>query len=327
MDMSYQRLPPLNAFRAFEAAGRHLSFKQAAAELHVTPAAISHMVKGLEDQLGVKLFRRLTRALELTDAGKAAMPKVQEAFECLALAVERTRTHAHLGPLAVSAPPLFATRWLVPRLHRFTARHPEVQLRISSVVGAIDDSAGGGKPAERDGAAVAEPGTTLVTIRFGRGRYAGSRVDKLFNAGYYPVCSPRLLKTDKPLNAPEDLRRHTLLHDDTVPDAAERLSWEAWLKAAGVSGVDVARGPRFTNSALAIDAAVDGLGVALGVKPLVAADIVAGDLVAPFDVAVESGFAYYLVCDEAIAERTQVALFRDWLLSEAGVLEPAEAEA
>ncbi|MFZ5556159.1 MAG: transcriptional regulator GcvA [Pseudomonadota bacterium] len=324
--MSYHRLPPLNAFRAFEAAARHLSFKKAAAELHVTPAAISHMVKGLEDQLGVKLFRRLTRALELTDAGKAAMPKVQEAFECLAVAVERTRTHARVGPLAVSAPPLFATRWLVPRLHRFTALHPEVELRISSAVGAIDDSAGSGETAGGDGDASADDAATLVTIRFGRGRYPGARVDKLISAGYYPVCSPRLLQSGRPLRVPEDLRHHTLLHDDTIPDVAERLSWEAWLKAAGVSGVDVARGPRFTNSALAIDAAVDGLGVALGIKPLVAADIVAGDLVAPFDVVVESGFAYYLVCDEAVAERPQVAAFRDWLLSEAGVIEPVAEE-
>ncbi len=320
--MAY-RLPPLNAFRAFEAAARHLSFKKAAEELHVTPAAISHMVKALEDQLEVRLFRRLTRALELTDAGKAALPKVQEAFDSLAVAVERTRSHAKAGPLAVSAPPLFAARWLVPRLTRFTELHPEIKLRISSAVAAIDD--GGGVPAESEAAETDED--TLVTIRFGRGRYPGARIDWLFDAAYSPVCSPRLLKGGRPLATPEDLRHHTLLHDDTVRDVAERLSWEAWLKAAGVSGVDPARGPRFTNSALAIDAAVDGLGVALGVKPLVADDIAAGDLVAPFDVEVESGFAYYFVCDEAVAERPQVIAFRDWLLREAAAAQPLPAQA
>lgn len=322
--MAY-RLPPLNAFRAFEAAARHLSFKKAAAELHVTPAAISHMIKALEDQLGVKLFRRLTRALELTDAGRAALPKVQEAFDSLAVAVERTRSHAQGGVLAVSAPPLFAARWLVPRLHRFTALHPEIKLRISSAVAAIDDGPIASPPAEGDGGESGEG--TPVTIRFGRGRYPGARVDKLFNAAYWPVCSPRLMRGPKPLRTPDDLRHHTLLHDDTVRDTAERLSWEAWLKAANVTGVDVARGPRFTNSALAIDAAVDGLGVALGVKPLVAQDIAAGDLVAPFDIEVESGFAYYLVCDEAIADRPQVEAFRTWLLREAAQTEPLAAEA
>ncbi|HSO08302.1 MAG TPA: transcriptional regulator GcvA [Pelomicrobium sp.] len=322
--MAY-RLPPLNAFRAFEAAARHLSFKKAAEELHVTPAAISHMVKALEEQLEVKLFRRLTRALELTDAGKAALPKVQEAFDSLAVAVERTRSHARAGPLAVSAPPLFAARWLVPRLYRFTERHPEIKLRISSAVGAIDDGGAGGQPPEAESGESNED--TLVTVRFGRGRYPGARIDWLFDAAYAPVCSPRLLRGSKPLATPEDLRHHTLLHDDTVRDVAERLSWEAWLKAAGVSGVDPARGPRFTNSALAIDAAVDGLGVALGVKPLVADDIAAGDLVAPFDVEVESGFAYYFVCDEAVAERPQVVAFRDWLLREAAAAQPLASTA
>jgi LysR family glycine cleavage system transcriptional activator len=318
--MVYHRLPPLNAFRAFEAAARHLSFKKAAAELHVTPAAISHMVKALEDQLGVKLFRRLTRALELTDAGKAMVPKVQEAFEALATAVERSRRLARLGPLAVSAPPLFATRWLVPRLHRFTERHPDIELRISSAVAAID----AGRGAEEE--APADDETTLVTVRFGHGRYPGARVDKLFSVAYSPVCSPRLLKRGRPLRVPDDLRHHTLLHDDTIPDVAERLSWDAWLKAAGVDDIDATRGPRFTNSALAIDAAVDGLGVALGITPLMAEDIAAGELVAPFDVEVESGFAYHLVCDEAIAERPQVAAFRAWLLAEAAATEAAAAE-
>ncbi|MBI2313673.1 MAG: transcriptional regulator GcvA [Betaproteobacteria bacterium] len=308
-------LPPLNSLRAFEAAARHLSFKKAAQELHVTPAAISHQVKGLEESLGVKLFHRLPRGLRLTDEAQSALPKLREGFDCLAAAIERTRRHGMAGILTVSTPPSFATRWLVPRLQLFAARYPDVDLRISTTMNTIDDRrddapAGIGLAGVRDGDAD-------VTIRFGSGRYPGCRVDKVFAVSYIPVCSPRLSAGEPPLRQPEDLRNHTLLHDDTLPDLAERPSWDQWLKAAGVPDVDVSRGPHFNSSVLALEAAVDGLGVALGMRPLVAPDIAAGRLVAPFDISVPSGFAYYLVCAEAVADRPRVAAFRDWLLEEA----------
>lgn len=307
-------MPPLNSLRAFEAAARHASFKKAADELHVTPAAVSHHVKALEDYLGVRLFQRQTRGLQLTDEARAALPKLQEGFECLAAAVERTRLHAETGTLTVSAPPSFGTRWLVPRLQLFTATHPDVDLRIETSMHTIDrreDIPAGMREIDlRDE-------MTDVSIRFGSGRYPGYRVHKLFAVSYVAVCSPRLLEGEHPLRRPADLQHHTLLHDDTIPDLAERPTWEEWFKAAGMQSMDASRGPHFNNSVLALEAAVDGVGVVLGMRPLVLPDIATGRLVSPFEASIRSNFAYFLVCAEAIADRPKVAVFRDWLLAEA----------
>lgn len=311
--MAY-RLPPLNALRAFEAAARHLSFKKAAEELHVTPAAVSHQIKALEEYLGASLFRRLTRALELTDEGRAMLPKVQEGFECLAAAVERTRRHEAGGTLTVAAPPSFAARWLMPRLRRFTSAHPDIELRMSSNLATIDShdgSSAGAEPVD-----LREAGSD-VEIRFGTGRYPGLRSDLIFGVSWVAVCSPRLLRGMRPLRTPKDLRHHVLIHDDTIPDLAERANWEEWLKTAGATEVDASRGPHFSNAGLALEAAMDGMGVALALRPLAAADVAAGRLAMPFDIAVPSGYAYYLVCPEATADRPPVAAFRDWLLAEA----------
>lgn len=311
--MSYH-LPPLNSLRAFEAAARHASFKKAADELHVTAAAVSHQVKALEAFLGVKLFERLARGLSLTDEARAALPKLQEGFECLAAAVERSRLHTETGTLTVSAPPSFGIRWLVPRLQLFTAAHPDVDLRIETSMQTIDRA---DETAAESGEVDLRDEVANVSIRFGSGRYPGYRVDKLFSVSYVAVCSPRLLEGEHALRQPADLRHHTLLHDDTIPDLAERPCWEAWLKAAGVQGIDTSRGPHFNNSVLALGAAVDGVGVALGMCPLVLSDIAAGRLVSPFEAAIDSNFAYFLTCAEAIADRPKVAVLRDWLLAEA----------
>lgn len=308
------RLPPLNSLRAFEAAARHLSFKKAADELHVTPAAVSHQIKALEDYLGIPLFRRLTRALELTEDARAMLPKVQEGFECLAAAVERTRHPEGGGALTLSAPPSFASRWLLPRLHRFTASFPDIELRLSSSLATIDNRDGGSSEGELVDLRDAD---SDVEIRFGNGRYPGLRTDLIFGVSYAVVCSPQLLKGMRPLRTPKDLRHHVLIHDDTIADLAERPSWEAWLKAAGVTAVNASRGPHFSNAGLAMEAAMDGLGVALALRPLASADVAAGRLAMPFDIAVPSRYAYYLVCPEATAERPAVAAFRNWLLAEA----------
>ena len=308
------RLPPLNALRAFEASARYLSFKKAAEELHVTPAAVSHQIKALEEYLGMPLFRRLTRALELTEEGRAMLPKLQEGFECLAAAVERTRHHETGGVLTVSAPPSFAARWLMPRLQRFTGTHTDIELRLSTSLATIDGR--DGAPAESEQLDLREAGSD-VEIRFGSGRYGGRRTDRIFGVSYVAVCSPLLLKGMRPLRTPKDLRHHVLIHDDTIPDADQRLSWEEWLRAAGETGVDATRGPHFSNAGLAIEAAMDGLGVALALRPLAAADVAAGRLAILFDIAVPSPYAYWLVCPEATAERPAVAAFRDWLLAEA----------
>jgi len=311
--LSY-RLPPLPALRAFEAAARHLSFKKAAEELHVTPAAISQQIKALESYLGVSLFRRLTRALEVTPSGLAMLPKIRESFECLAAAVETTRRSGD-GPLTVTAPPSFASRWLVPRLPRFAAAHPEFELRLSSSADTVDRR--GETVVFEAGEVDLRDAASEVAIRYGTGNYPGFRVEKIFAPDCVPVCSPRLPSVDRPLATPADLCRHALIHDETIDEETQQANWSVWLNAAGVGDIDAGRGPRFSNAVLAVEAALDGQGVALALRPLVEADIAAGRLIAPFAITVPSPYAYFLVMPEAVAHRLSVAAFRAWLLAEA----------
>lgn len=319
--MTY-RLPPLGALRAFESAARHLSFKKAAEELHVTPAAISLQIKALEGYLGLSLFRRLTRALEVTPQGLVMLPKIREAFECLAAAVETTRQSSD-GALIVNAPPSFASRWLVPRLPHFSAAHPDVDLHLSSSADTVDRR---GETAVF-GEALVDPRSAAseVAIRYGTGNYPGYRVEKIFAPDCLPVCSPRLPTPERPLATPADLARHVLIHDETIGDEDHLAYWAQWLSSAGVETVDAQRGPHFSNAVLAVEAALDGQGVALALRPLVEADVAAGRLIVPFDIAVPSPYAYFLVMAEAVAERSSVAAFRTWLHSEGDkVLGPRE---
>lgn len=312
--MAY-RLPPLNALRAFEAAARHLSFKNAADELSVTPGAISHQIRLLEEFLNLALFRRLTRALELTPHGEAMLPKVREGLECFAAAVERTHEHGTRGRLIIVSPPSFAARWLVPRLQGFTLLEPDLNLHLLSSRATIDEEPSAGVPAiEGFGR---RQDDSQILIRFGTGRYAGFRVDRIFGSDYIAVCSPKLVDSEHPLRQPADVRLHVLLHDDTIANERARPSWEEWLRVAGVKDTDSSQGPHFSDSGLALVAAVDGLGIALASKSLVAAEIAAGRLMAPFDIAVGQHYAYYLVTSEAIADRPAVKAFRQWLLAEA----------
>jgi LysR family glycine cleavage system transcriptional activator len=307
------RLPPLNSLRAFEAAARHLSFKQAAEELHVTPSAVSQQIKTLEDYLGLELFRRLPRALKLTSEGTAMLPKLQEGFENLAAAVASTREDSAGGVLAVATPPAFAQRWLMPRLQGFALAHPKIEMRLSTSLGTIDRNEGLEGGAETDPRLAA----TEVEIRFGAGRYGRLRADRVFGVTYTAVCAPRVAQGDSPLRRPEDLRHQVLIHDDTIPDADARPTWEQWLKIAGIQDWGATSGPHFTNSGLAMEAAIDGLGVALVPRPLAEAEVAAGRLVIPFDIDLNTGQAYWLVCAEAVADRPAVRSFREWLLTEA----------
>ncbi len=317
-----ERLPPLNALRAFESAARHLSFKKAAQELHVTPGAISHQIKLLEDHLGLPLFRRLTRALELTSEAQAMLPKVREGLESLAAAVERVRAREESLSLTVLAPPNFAARWLIPRLARFTHMHPNVELHIASRLSMIDArESGASGVAARD---VPED-SPMVMVRFGSGRYPGAHVDELFSAAYVPVCSPKLLEGPHPLRRPQDLRYHTLIHDETVVEEGVRPSWPDWLEVIGVKEVDAMRGPRFSNASLALEAAIEGMGVTLAMKPLVEPDIAEGRLVVPFDLPATADFTYYLVTPETSAQNPSVTAFRQWLLDEAAPARRAAA--
>ena len=318
-----ERLPPLNALRAFEAAARLLSFKKAAKELHVTPGAVSNQIKLLEDHLGIALFRRLTRALELTPEAQAMLPKVREGLENLAAAVERVRARQESYALTVIAPPNFAARWLVPRLGRFTQSHANLELHVASRLAMIDGRENGHVAPPND----APEDAPVVMVRFGEGRYPGAHVDQLFRAVYVPVCSPKLLKGEHPLKKPADLRFHTLLHDETVVEEGVRPDWHDWLEAVGVEGVDAARGPSFSNASLAVEAAIEGMGVALTMKPLVRSEIQAKRLVVPFDIPAPAAFSYYLVTPETAARTPAVAAFREWILGEVAPERGREATA
>ena len=290
-----RQTPPLTALRAFEAAGRHLSFTKAAHELHVTQAAISHQVKSLEEYLGLKLFRRLNRTLLLTDAGQLYLPPLTDAFEGITRATHRLRQHLGRARLTVSVLPSFAAGWLVPRLGRFRQRCPDVDLRIDPTNSLTDF--------RRD--------DVELGILYGRGNYPGLRTDRLMREEFFPVCSPRLLEGPAPLRDPADLTHHTLLHDDMTVD------WRTWLLAAGVEGVDAERGITVTDSSMLLRAAIAGQGVALARSVLAADEIASGRLVRPFDVDVPAEYAYYLAYPEKSADQPNVVAFREWILEEA----------
>lgn len=305
-----QHLPSLNALRAFEAAARHLSFSKAAEELHVTPAAISHQIKGLEDYLGVQLFHRLNKSLVLTDEAQAGLAKLQEGFNALAEGVSQILGHQSGNSLTVGVAPSLASKWLVPRLPRFAARHPDIELRITAAMSQVDTRLSGSSVLE----SFRDEGLD-VSLRFGRGDYTGCRADKLFPASAVPLCSPRLLGGRHPLNSPEDLAHHTLLHDDTLYEG--NPEWSDWLKAAGVTGVNAQRGLHFNHVALALEAAIEGQGVVLSIDALAAGDLAAGRLVMPFEVRLPLQNAYWLVSLEETADEPKIAAFRTWALEEA----------
>lgn len=312
------RLPPLNALKAFETTARHLSVKKAAAELSVTPAAVSHQIKALEDYLGLPLFHRHNRALELTEAARACLPKLREGFDNLLQAVERLRAHKGGGMLMVSAAPSFAARWLMPRLHRFLDEQPEMDVRVSARLRRPGEAGRRGATAERntlnDWLADSD-----IAILYGRGDYPGFHVDKLIPLSVAPICSPRLVSHPQhPLRSPEDLAHHLLLHDDTGDLYDGVPFWSVWLKGAGIDGVDLRRGPHFSHAVLAFEAAIEGHGVVATMPVLAEADLHSERLVTPFKLRVPLISAYYLVCREDNVKRPAVAAFREWLLEEAG---------
>ncbi|MEO0773710.1 MAG: transcriptional regulator GcvA [Pseudomonadota bacterium] len=301
---------PLNALRAFEAAARHLSFKAAGAELHVTPAAISQQIKVLEDQVGTPLFIRLTRALQLTQAGQEALPLVTQALDGLEEATSRMTHHARAHSLTISVSPSFGAMWLVPRLERFYAKHPQIDIRIDGTDRRVDIARG-----EAD-----------LAIRYGAGGYGGVQVDHLFDQRNTPVCSPDLLHGMAPLGHQDDLRHHTLLH--VIWKEAD-ASWRMWLTAAGVTGVDAAKGPQFSQESMAVEAALEGQGVALLGDRLVADHLASGRLVCPFgdDLRPQLDFAYYLLSREGGPKADEVSAFRDWILQEARQALPGSSTA
>lgn len=281
-------LPPLNAVRAFEAAARRGSFTAAAAELGVSHAAISRHVRGLEARLGVPLLRREGRGLAPTEAGEAFAAVVADAFDRLSQGMVTIAAFAGRGRLRLSVEPAFAGRWLVARLGAFRDRHPGIDVELD--------------PTQR--LADFRTDQTDLAIRYGRGGWPGVVAERLVRVMDYPVCAPALAAA---LAAPADLKRQTLLHDESAQ------TWALWLAAAGVTDIDATRGPRFHDVALALDAAAAGQGVAMGDDVLCARDIAAGRLVRLFDIEVPRNW-YWLVMPEGRRLSPAAGAFRSWLL-------------
>ena len=301
-----RRLPPLNALRAFEAAARHLNFSRAADELSVTPGAVSQQIQNLEDYVGAALFKRTPKGLLLTDAAQTALPALREAFDRLAEAASLLTAAVDGRRLTLTAPPSFAAKWLVPRLGAFEQAHPQVDVWLSAAIELVDLAAG-----EVD-----------LAIRYGAGRYPGLEVHRLFAETVIPVVSPEHLAA-QPLLTPGDLANHILLHDGS-PDLDDSCpDWTMWLAARGLKGIDSMRGPRFNQSSLVIEAAVNGRGVALAKRTLAAADLEAGRLVAPLQIATAVDFAYYLVHPKAKGRLPQVKAFVSWIAAQAQAHEDA----
>lgn len=286
---------PLNALRAFEAAARCLSFQAAAAQLFVTPAAVSHQVKQLEAYLGVKLFRRGNRAVALTDQGTALAASLSELFGLLELALDRA-TAPTTANLRVSTMESFAAKWLAPRLHRFHRDHPDLKVRVET----------GNELAD-----VAR-GAIDVAVRYGPGGYTGVTSERLMDAPVFPVCAPSLS-----ISEPDDLRHHTLLHDESATGRPGVPDWAAWLKASGISRVDATRGPVFASIYLAQEAAIAGHGVALGVAPLVQEDLQQRRLIRPFKHFLPNAYAFWMVIRPGFENLPAIEAFCRWLRKEA----------
>ena len=290
------RLPSLNGLRAFEAAARHLSFTLAASELNVTQTAISHQIRRLEQELGIRLFIRQNRALALTPEAKDYLPGVHAAFNDLRLATDRLLRKDDGRTLTVTTLASFAAKWLLPRLSAFHEAHPGIDVRITTSAGLVDfqhDNLDAG-------------------IRYGRGQWPGVRAEWLMADELFPVCSPALLEGSKPLRCPEDLRDHVLLHT-TIANSDD---WRLWLTAAGLP-TDISKQPGVTFDMIfmTVQAAIDGVGVAMGRTSYVQDDIAKGRLVVPFKIALPEDAGFYLVSPEARADSPRLSAFRRWLVS------------
>lgn len=294
------KLPPLNAVRAFEATARHLSFTKAAAELNVTPAALSHQVKGLEDYLGIQLFLRKTRAIELTDAGKRCYPGVHSGFQQIHESIGLIQQADSDRLVVISCGPGFAAKWLAPRLYRFLEAYPDIDARVAPSLRFTDFQADG----------------VHVSIRFGDGNYPDMHVDHMVEDFAMPLCSQRYLDEHGPIEKPEDLVGKTLIHDDALSFLADMPTWKLWFAAQGIDVREADRGMHFTHADHALDAALDGAGVVLGRRVLSARDRKFGQLIAPLDFALSTGRSFYLVCPEENLALPNVAAFRSWILDE-----------
>ncbi|MDR5776490.1 MULTISPECIES: transcriptional regulator GcvA [unclassified Caballeronia] len=296
----------LNALRAFEAVSRHLSYSAAAEELNVTPAAVGHLVRGLEDALDVELFHRTTSGatrLFLTDAARSVLPALQSGFDLLSETVEQLKASKSRTAFTVTVPAAFADKWLLRRVDRFQQRHPYYDLRIDTSNRLVDFAAD----------------RVDVGIRYGAGTWSGLTSTFLLRDEFFPVCSPSLLRGKQRLKTPADLQHHLLIHDVSMQSSGAFPTWRSWLHKAGCRNVvDCNRGIQINDSAAAYQTAISGNGVALGRTTLVEHDLKEEKLVKPFDVVQTCELAYYLVHKKGSESAAPIVAFKEWLISEAG---------
>jgi len=290
-----QRLPPLNALKAFEAAARHESFTRAAEELFVTQGAVSHQVKALESELGLKLFNRERQRLVLTEAGRDYLGVVRDALDRIALGTERLLQRQNAGALTVSTSPDFAAKWLVHRLGHFAEAHPEIDLRVSATLHHVDFAR-----EEVD-----------MAVRHGDGNWPGLDTVRLSSEQLFAVCSPKLLTGRRRLTKPSDMLKYPLIHMDS------RADWSKWLQAAALEDAAVIHGPVLNRASMVIDAAINGQGIALARTTLAAWDLINARLVRPFPEALRLSKTYWIICPKATSALPKIKTFRDWLMTEA----------
>jgi LysR family transcriptional regulator, glycine cleavage system transcriptional activator len=290
-----RRLPPLATLRAFEAAARHLSFKRAADELAVTPTAISHQVRLLEDTLGQKLFERRTRRVILTAAGHALYAPLRDGFDVIAEAVERVRAIKAPGAVTLTATMAFTSKWLVPRVAAFRTRFPDINLRLLASDDVVDLRSGGAD----------------IAVRYGGGAYPGCRSQLLFQGSFAPVCSPRLNVRD-----PTDLDGHALIHSEWRHVDERTPVWPRWYAEAGIPYRRTDSAIVFSDETHAIQAAMAGQGIALVSLALVAGELATGVLVAPFGPTL-AGHGFHVVIPDSRANGGNVEAVREWLTGEA----------
>jgi LysR family glycine cleavage system transcriptional activator len=285
----------MNALKAFEAAARHESFTRAAEELCVTQGAVSHQVKALELQLGIKLFHREHQRLVITEAGRDYLAVLRDALDRIALGTERLLQRQNSGIITVSTSPDFAAKWLVNRLGRFVELHPSIDLRVSATLHHVDFAR-----EEVD-----------LAVRHGDGNWPGLNAIRLSSEQLFAVCSPKLLAGRTRLTRPAEVLKFPLIHVDN------RKDWSRWLEAAGVNSAELLHGPVLNRVSMAIDAAIDGQGIVLARTALAATDLLNGRLVRPFANELRLSKTYWIVCPSAMSALPKIVTFRDWLLKEA----------
>ncbi len=289
-----QRLPPLKALQVFESAARFESFNRAAKDLNVTPSAVSHQVRSLEEAVGVKLFERLNRQVCLTEQGRAYLLPIRDAFEQIRIATDQLRPQAEINAITLSVAPSFAVGWLMVHLPQFQMAFPHIEVRLISTIGLEDFS----RP------------DVDIGIRTGQGNWPGVHSHRLMSEALVPLCSPGLIESGMPLREPRDLANTTLIHD--MPRLGQ---WRSWLAALGIHDVDAERGPKFQGAGMAVEAAIAGLGVVLANRRMVEVHLKDRRLIIPFDIQLPSESAYYLVYPEEGVGSEKIEVFKNWILN------------